>query len=161
MLGSYKGKGNYTVGVISDTHGHMRPEIVRVFKGADLIVHAGDIGRGDILEALQEIAPVVAVRGNMDDVSWAFALPLNGFVEIDNVLLYVLHDISRLDFEPSAAGVKAVINGHSHRPSIERHKGVLYLNPGSAGPRRFKLPISVALLSVRGDSLDARLMDLL
>lgn len=153
-------KDRYRVGVVSDTHGELRPELFEVFKGVDMIVHAGDIGKPGILEELRAIAPVVAVRGNMDRGGWAYELRNNEVVEIGEVLLYILHDASRLDIEPSVSGMSVVISGHSHSPGIEEHNSVLYLNPGSAGPKRFRLPVSVALLDIAGKSANAQIVKL-
>jgi uncharacterized protein len=139
------------IGVISDTHGLLRPEAIEALRGSELIVHAGDVGTADVLEALRAIAPTVAVRGNVDTGDVAAALPETEVVEVGRVHLYVLHDLSQLDLDPKAAGFAAVIFGHSHRPAAEVRDGVLYLNPGSAGPRRFSLPIAVARLRVEGD----------
>ncbi len=147
-------------GVISDTHGLLRPEAVKALEGVDMIIHAGDIGKPEILEALRAIAPVVAVRGNNDTGEWALTLPETEVVEVGRIALYVLHDVHALDLDPAAAGFDAVISGHSHQPAVARRHGVLFVNPGSAGPRRFKLPVSLARLSIRGEDLDARLVDL-
>ncbi len=146
------------IGVISDTHGLMRPEALRALAGSQLIIHAGDVGDPEILDALRAIAPVVAVRGNVDTAS---TLPEFDRIEQDGKSIYVLHDVNQLDLDPAAAGIDAVISGHSHKPSIRTDRGVLYLNPGSAGPRRFKLPITVARLRVRGKRLEAERIDLL
>jgi putative phosphoesterase len=155
-----KSKECRLIGVISDTHGLLRPSAMEAMKGVDLIIHAGDIGRPIVLETLREIAPVFAVRGNMDKGEWAREVPATEVVECGEVLIFVLHSIEDLDLDPAASGFHAVISGHSHRPSIKQRDGVLYLNPGSAGPRRFKLPISLALLALDGASLDARLIEL-
>ena len=120
----------------------------------------GISGAPEVLETLHAIAPVVAVRGNNDTEQWAHALPATEVVEVDGVMLYVLHDVKSLDLDPIAAGFHAVISGHSHQPAIARRQGILYLNPGSAGPRRFKLPISVARLIIHGDTVDAQLIEL-
>jgi len=149
-----------SLGVISDTHGLVRPEAVRALEGVDLIVHAGDIGGPDVLEALRAIAPVHAVRGNNDHGDWAWPLPGALTVPVGEASVFVLHDIAELDFDPAAAGVDAVVTGHSHRPLIERKNGVLFLNPGSAGPRRFTLPIALATVEVRGRSLNPHIVDL-
>ena len=141
------------IGVISDTHGLVRPEALRALAGADLIVHAGDVGGPEVLDALRAVAPLVAVRGNNDRGGWASALAETEVVESGGRSLYVLHDLKTLDLDPRAAGFDAVIAGHSHQPRIERRDGVLYVNPGSAGPRRFKLPIAVATLSVSKEGL--------
>ena len=148
------------IGVISDTHGLVRPQALRALAGADLIVHAGDVGSPDVLEALRAVAPVVAVRGNNDRGGWATALAETEVVETDGRSLYVLHDLKELDLDPRAAGFDAVIAGHSHQPRIERRDGVLYLNPGSAGPRRFRLPIAVAWLAVEAAGVDAEIVHL-
>jgi uncharacterized protein len=148
------------IGVISDTHGLVRPQALRALAGADLIVHAGDVGSPDVLEALRAVAPVVAVRGNNDRGRWAAALAETEVVETDGRSLYVLHDLKELDLDPRVAGFDAVIAGHSHQPRIERRDGVLYLNPGSAGPRRFRLPIAIAWLAVEAAGLDAEIVHL-
>lgn len=149
---------NHLVGIISDTHGLLRSEVVETFEGAKLIIHAGDIGKPEILEALRTVAPVVAVRGNMDWGQWSRGLPETQVVEIGGVLVYVLHDANKLDLEPSSAGFSLVISGHTHSPCAEKRNGVLFLNPGTAGPT--KSTGSVALLSVRGGSLDTRFVQL-
>ena len=150
----------HTVGVISDTHGLLRPEAVAALQGVERIVHAGDIGSPDVLTALERIAPVAAVRGNNDRERWAAAIPETEVVQIGGVALYVLHDLHALDLDPRAAGFAAVIAGHSHRPRLHERDGVLYLNPGSAGPRRFTLPISLARLTVAGPRVRAELLTL-
>jgi putative phosphoesterase len=147
-------------GVISDTHGLLRKEAVQALAGAEHIFHAGDIGGPEILAALGKIAPVTAVRGNVDRERWSQFLPLAEAVEFGGVTIYVLHDRAELDLDPAAAGFGAVVTGHSHVPLAETHNGVLYLNPGSAGPRRFRLPISVARLHVEGKTLRAELVQL-
>jgi hypothetical protein len=140
------------VGVISDTHGLLRPQACTALEGSDIIVHAGDVGNPQILEQLRSIAETRAVRGNIDTGAWATLLPMTDVVEVGGVHLYVLHDLAALDLDPKAAGFAAVISGHSHRPVAQMRNGVLYLNPGSAGPRRFTLPIAVARLVI-GDRL--------
>lgn len=150
----------WEIGVISDTHGLVRPEALAALRGVDRIVHAGDIGSADVLARLETIAPVSAVRGNNDRGPWAEALPLTDVVPIGDVSLYLLHDLHELDLEPRVAGFAAVISGHSHQPRMDEKDGVLYLNPGSAGPRRFTLPISIARLTVRGASLRAEIIPL-
>ena len=137
-----------TVGVISDTHGLLRPEAVAALRGSAHIIHAGDVGDAKILEQLAEIAPVTAVRGNIDKEVWARRLPESEVVEFRGILIYVLHDLSQLDLKPEAAGFRVVIYGHSHVPQQETRNGVLYFNPGSAGLRRFKLPITVGRLII-------------
>jgi putative phosphoesterase len=148
------------VGVISDTHGLVRPEALAALRGTDLIVHAGDVGAPDVLTRLATLAPVTAVRGNNDHGPWAEALPETEVVEVAGVSLFVLHDLGRLDLDPRAAGFHAVICGHSHVPQAAVRDGVLYLNPGSAGPRRFRLPVAVARLTVEGSRLAARIVTL-
>ena len=138
----------------------MREEALLALAGSDLIVHAGDIGSPEVLEALERIAPVYAVRGNNDRDEWGRSLPLTEVVELGEHLVYLLHDIADLDVDPAAAGFAAVIYGHSHKPRIEEREGVMYLNPGSAGPRRFRLPIAVARLQVSSGGLRADLVDL-
>src|SRR5712671_1353382 len=145
------------VGVISDTHGLLRPEAAAFLQGCEFIVHAGDIGDASILRALAAIAPVTAVRGNNDKGKWAAAVPEHAELKVGKVALYVVHDLAELDLDPEAAGFRVVISGHSHRPLIEERNRVLYLNPGSAGPRRFKLPISVAELQIAGASVQRRI----
>ena len=149
-----------TVGVISDTHGLLRPEAFAALRGSDLIVHAGDVGAPDVLERLRAIAPTVAVRGNVDTGAWARGLPMTEVVEAGAVYLYVLHDLSAIDIDPRPAGFTAVISGHTHRPSADVRDGVLYLNPGAAGPRRFSLPVAVARLEVNGSRLSHEIMEL-
>jgi putative phosphoesterase len=148
------------LGVISDTHGLLRPEAVRALQGVDLIIHAGDLGKLEVLAALEGIAPVYAVRGNIDRGEWAGKLPLTRVVEVGRVHLYVLHEIFCLDLDPGAAGFAAVIFGHSHQPHLEWKNGVLYLNPGSAGPRRFTRPVTLARLHLQRGSLRAELVEL-
>ena len=148
------------VGVISDTHGLLRPEAITALHGSDLILHAGDVGKPEVLEALQAIAPVVAIRGNNDEGAWAGVLPSTEVVEIGTSALYLVHDLAELDLDPVAGRFAAVISGHSHRPSASVREGVLYLNPGSAGPRRFSLPVALALLTVRGRTLRPKLIEL-
>jgi uncharacterized protein len=152
--------GVHTLGVISDTHGLVRPEALAALKGVERIVHAGDIGNREVLDALARIAPVTAVRGNNDRGGWANDIPETDVVEVGGVSLYLLHDLHELDLEPRAAGFAAVISGHSHQPRVEERDGILYLNPGSAGPRRFKLPISLARLTVAGARVRAQLVTL-
>ncbi len=147
------------IGVISDTHGLVRPAALAALAGAELIVHAGDVGGPEVLAALAAIAPVRAVRGNNDKGAWARRLPVSDVVEVGRHTLYVIHDVKELDVDPAAAGFGAVIAGHSHRPRNERVGGVLYFNPGSAGPRRFSLPITVGRIDA-GRALSATIIDL-
>ncbi|MEZ4599753.1 MAG: metallophosphoesterase family protein [Syntrophotaleaceae bacterium] len=150
----------FIIGVISDTHGLLRPEALESLKEADLIVHAGDVGKPQVLECLRSLAPVVAVRGNTDHGEWARNLPWFEAFECAKTSIYVLHDLNDLDLDPAAGGFASVISGHSHRPDISWRDGVLLLNPGSAGPRRFKLPVSVALIQVQDGKLTPRLIEL-
>ena len=148
------------VGVISDTHGLLRDEARAALAGSDLIVHAGDIGGAEVLAELRKIAPVHAVRGNNDYEAWARDVPATETVAVAGRRLYLLHDIDDLDIDPAAEGYAAVIFGHSHKPLAEVRDGVLYLNPGSAGPRRFRLPVAVARLAVSQDALEPHIIDL-
>lgn len=148
------------LGVISDTHGLLRPEAIAALQGSDLIIHAGDVGKAEILDELRLIAPTFAVRGNVDTSPWASALPMTEVVEAGSSQIYVLHDLGTLDLNPRAAGFAAVISGHSHKPLAEVRDGVLYLNPGSAGSRRFKLPICLARLHVDDGGLRYEFVDL-
>jgi putative phosphoesterase len=150
----------YTVGLISDTHGLLRPEALEYLRGSDFIVHAGDIGTPGILAQLAELAPVTAVRGNNDNGAWASALRITEALEVGSALIYVIHDLAELDIDPAAGGFHAVIAGHSHRPASDVREGVLFCNPGSAGPRRFKLPVSVGRLLIAGASVTAELFEL-
>jgi putative phosphoesterase len=138
------------IGVISDTHGLMRPQALAALRASQRIVHAGDIGAPEVLSALAAIAPVTAIRGNNDRFAWARRVPETVTLRVGAARLYVLHDVKALDFDPKAAGFSAVIAGHSHRPAISERDGVLFVNPGSAGPRRFTLPVAVARLRVTG-----------
>ena len=147
-----------TVGVISDTHGLVRPQALAALAGVDAIVHAGDVGGPDVLEELRRIAPVTAVRGNNDRALWADALPETAVLDVGTARLYVLHDRRELAIDPVAEGVRAVISGHSHRPRIETRDGVLFVNPGSAGPRRFSLPIATARLRVEGGAVTGEIV---
>jgi hypothetical protein len=154
------GVRDHLVGVLSDTHGLLRPSVVEALQGVELIIHAGDVGQERVLEALRAIAPLRAVRGNVDRGEWARRLPETEVVVVGDGALYVLHDLHDLDLNPRTAGFAAVISGHSHRPAIRERDGVLFINPGSAGPRRFGLPVSVVRLRVRGEALEAELVDL-
>lgn len=149
-----------TVGVISDTHGLLRPEAVAALGGVDLIIHAGDVGAPEVLARLRAIAPTWAVRGNVDHGGWAQALPLTDVVRAGSLDIYVLHDLDTLDLDPAAAGFAAVISGHSHRPKAEWRGHVLFLNPGSAGPRRFALPVTLSRLRITGATLVHERLDL-
>lgn len=148
------------VGLISDTHGLLRPEALAFLAGCDYIVHGGDIGNAAILERLAAIAPLTTVRGNNDREAWARAIPVTATLEAGPIRLYAIHDLKELDIAPGAAGVRVVVSGHSHRPSSVERGGVLYINPGSAGRRRFSLPISAAELIIEADSVRARIVTL-
>jgi putative phosphoesterase len=148
------------VGVISDTHGLLRPEAFAALRGSDYIIHAGDVGDPAILDKLAEIAPVTAVRGNVDHGAWAQKIPVTNVIEIGEVSIYVLHNLQELDVKPEAAKFAAVIYGHSHVPKQEIKNGVRYFNPGSAGPRRFKLPVSVGRLTIEGGKIKAKILSL-
>ncbi|HZF31417.1 MAG TPA: metallophosphoesterase family protein [Gammaproteobacteria bacterium] len=148
------------VGLISDTHGLLRPEAITFLRGSDFIIHAGDVGDANVLERLESIAPITVVRGNNDKGSWADAMAETEVLQVNDVLIYVLHDIAELDLDPVAAGFRVVVFGHSHRPLSETRDGVLYINPGSAGPRRFKLPISVGELQVVDGSVTSKHVEL-
>jgi putative phosphoesterase len=136
------------IGLISDTHGLLRDEALRALKGSELIIHAGDVGNPGIIETLESIAPVVAVRGNVDSETWASRLAETEVVETAAATIFVLHDVQRLDLNPAAAGFRIVVSGHSHKPSRTELDGILYINPGSAGPRRFQLPVTIARLNL-------------
>jgi hypothetical protein len=136
------------IGVISDTHGLLRPEALLALRGSDHIIHAGDVGDPKILPRLAAIAPVTAVRGNIDKGAWAKKLPATEVLEFQSVSIYILHSLAELDLKPEAAGFAAVISGHSHVPKQEKKNGVLYFNPGSAGPKRFRLPVTIGRLKV-------------
>jgi putative phosphoesterase len=148
------------IGVISDTHGLLRPEALRALAGSDHILHAGDVGNADILDALREVAPVTAIRGNVDSDGPCAELPATDVVELAGKLFYLVHSEQWLDIHPHAAGIAAVISGHSHQPGVETRTGVLYLNPGSAGPRRIKLPVTVAIIEIAGGQLTAKIIDI-
>jgi len=159
MKNTEKQKSTYTIGVISDTHGLLRPEVYEAFHSVERIIHAGDIGSESILKELEHIAPVTAVRGNMDG-EWAYKLKRTEALEINGNLIYIIHDIAGLDLDPEASGTSVIISGHSHKPSAGKHEGVLYINPGSAGPRRFTLPVSVGLLHINSKGIRAELIKL-
>jgi len=148
------------VGLISDTHGLLRPEALAFLAGCDYIVHGGDIGDAAILERLAAIAPLTTVRGNNDREAWAHAIPVSAQLTIGGVVLHAIHDIKDLDIDPGALGVRVVISGHSHKPSCSERDGVLYINPGSAGRRRFSLPISAAELIIEGNTVRSRIVTL-
>jgi putative phosphoesterase len=148
------------VGVISDTHGLLRPQAVAALRGSDVIIHAGDVGNPDVIKELSSMAPTHVVRGNIDNASWAASLPMIERVDVGERLFYVLHEISQLDLKPADAGFAAVVFGHSHQPKMEMREGVLFLNPGSAGPRRFKLPVTVARVGVSGARMRPEIVEL-
>ena len=149
------------IGLISDTHGLLRPEAVRALEGSELIIHAGDVGDPGIIEALKRLAPVFAVRGNVDTEPWARALPVNEVIETGSATIYVLHDLHDLDLDPAEAGFHIIVSGHSHKPAQTKRNGVLFLNPGSAGPRRFDLPVAVARLDLSRAPWRVEFIDLL
>ncbi len=151
-------KPSLLIGVISDTHGLLRPEAVHALRGSDHIIHAGDVGAAQILEELSSIATVTAIRGNVDKAPWSRKLPQTEVVEIGGISIYILHDLAQLDLKPEAAGFATVVSGHSHIPKQEVKDGVLYFNPGSAGPRRFKLPVSIGRLIVANGSVRGELV---
>ena len=148
------------IGLISDTHGLLRPQAMAFLHGSDFIVHAGDICDPDILEELKGVAPVTAVRGNNDTGAWARRLKQTEYLRIGAFSLYAIHDLAQLDVEPAAAGIRAVVSGHSHKPHVEERGGVLFVNPGSAGPRRFRLPVSAGEILLDGTSVRARAVEL-
>lgn len=150
----------HRIGVIADTHGLLRAEAREAMAGVELILHAGDVGKPEVLAELGYIAPTLAVRGNVDQGEWASALPETQIAEAGGVWIYMLHDLSRLDIDPAGGGFSVVIYGHSHRSQVARKQGVLYVNPGAAGPRRFSLPVSVAVLEIGAGEADAQIVDL-
>ena len=153
-----------TIGLIADTHGLLRPEAVRALAGVSHIIHAGDIGGPEILEELRKIAPVCAVRGNNDKGPWAAAIPLYEALDLEGVSIHVLHDLKEIDLDPKAAGFDVVVSGHSHKPTVTERDGVTFVNPGSAGPRRFKLPVTVGYLDITPGGLQrprARIAEIL
>jgi putative phosphoesterase len=158
MNGNQKTKVDSAAGVIADTHNLLRPEAIEALKSVDLIVHAGDVCRPEILEELEILAPLAVVRGNNDRGAWSEEIPIRRTVQIEEILVYVVHDIKDLRVHPPPPGMNVIITGHSHKPSIEERDGILYLNPGSAGPRRFNLPVSMAKLTVKGNAVTAELI---
>lgn len=148
------------LGIISDTHGLLRPEALAALRGSDLIIHAGDVGAPDIIEKLEAIAPVFVVQGNIDNDPWAHQWPETQIVETDHAAIYVLHDVHKLDLNPAAAGFQIVVSGHSHQPSCTYRQGAMFINPGSAGPRRFKLPICLARLDLNAQPWRVEFVDL-
>ncbi len=150
----------FTIGVISDTHGLLRPAALDALRGSDAIIHAGDIGRPDILDALAALAPLTVVRGNVDRQPWCAPIPDTATLTRDGTRILVVHDLATLPFDPATAGYDAIVSGHSHKPGLVRRDGVLFLNPGSAGPRRFTLPISVARIRIDESGISADLLTL-
>ena len=148
------------VGLVSDTHGLLRPEARAFLIACDYIIHGGDVGDPKILDELAAIAPLIAVRGNNDDAPWAARLRRTELIRVGNVFVYVIHNLAELDLDPRAAGVRVVVSGHSHKPSVEEREGIMYVNPGSCGPRRFKLPISAGEIVVSGSAVTARIVEL-
>lgn len=148
------------IGLISDTHGLLRDSAIEALADSDIIIHAGDIDTPDIIRRLEKIAPVFPVRGNMDRNPEGAALPQYEIVEMDGITIYILHDLYQLDLDPAAAGFEVVVSGHSHRPKIKYREGVLYINPGSAGPRRFTLPISVGMLEIEDGRITPKIIEL-
>jgi putative phosphoesterase len=153
-------RSSYLLGVISDTHSLMRPEALDALQGSDLIIHAGDVGDPAVLESLAQIAPVRAIRGNIDKGAWAATLPTTEVVELGPHSIYVLHNSTELDLDPAAAGFTTVVSGHSHKPAVEKRGNVLFVNPGSAGPRRFKLPVTVAMMMFHSCHCTVRIIQL-
>jgi len=152
--------GGMRIGVISDTHGLLRPEVIAALAGTEHILHAGDVGNPEILVELRRIAPLTAIRGNIDRTGACAQLPATEMLELAGTTFYLLHDVQSLDLDPASAGIGMVISGHSHKPGIERKNGVLYLNPGSAGPRRFSLPVTVAIVTVEKAVANAEIVEL-
>jgi putative phosphoesterase len=149
------------IGILSDTHGLLRPEVLPALAGVDHILHAGDVGNPAILDQLRRVAPITAIRGNVDTFGPCAELPATEVVELGGRVFYLIHSVHELDLNPAAAGIACVVSGHSHQPSFETRNGVLYLNPGSAGPRRFKLPVTLALVSVSPSALLPELVELI
>jgi putative phosphoesterase len=149
------------VGLVSDTHGLLRPEVRAFLMGSDYIVHGGDVGDSKILDELAVIAPLIAVRGNNDRETWAADLRETELIRVGNIFVYVIHNLAELDIDLDAVGVRVVVSGHSHKPMVEERDGILYINPGSCGPRRFKLPISFGEITVSGSAVKARIVDII
>lgn len=148
------------IGVISDTHGLLRPEALRALEGSDRVIHAGDVGDEGILEALRAIAPLTVVRGNVDTQAWSLKLPHGEMLEVGGVRIYVVHDLGTLDIVPASAGVSVIVFGHSHHPDVFTRNGVTYFNPGSAGPRRFRLPVTVGRIEIDDGRPHARIVEI-
>jgi uncharacterized protein len=149
------------VGLISDTHGLLRPEALAALQGSELIIHAGDIGKPEVLASLKSVAPVLAIRGNNDREPWAKKIPDILHLHVDGVCLFIIHNVNDVEVDPAAKGFHAVISGHSHKPSLTNRDGVIFLNPGSAGPRRFKLPVALARLRIQREKVNAQIVELL
>jgi putative phosphoesterase len=156
-----KSKSGITIGLISDTHGLLRPEATHGLAGVQRIIHAGDIGKPEVLEQLRAIAPVDAVRGNNDKGAWAADIPNHQTLEIGGVAIHVLHDVNELEVDPEAAGIQVVVAGHSHRPAVTKRDRILFVNPGSAGPRRFSLPVSIGFIQVSAGRASAEILRIL
>ncbi len=148
------------IGIISDTHGLLRPQAIAALRGSDHIIHAGDVGAPEILDQLAKLAPVTAIRGNIDKAAWASKFPETEVLEVGGISIYILHDLAQLDLNPAAAGFSVIISGHSHIAKQETHDGVLYFNPGSAGPRRFKLPITVGKLIIENGKVRGQIIEI-
>jgi uncharacterized protein len=149
------------VGLLSDTHGLLRPEALTALQGSELIIHAGDIGKPEVLASLKTVAPVLAIRGNNDRESWAKKIPDILLLRVNGACLFIIHNVNDLEVDPAAEGFQAVISGHSHKPGITKQDGMMFLNPGSAGPRRFRLPIALARLRIRGGKVNGKIVELL
>jgi uncharacterized protein len=150
----------HVIGLISDTHGLIRPEALEALKGVELIIHAGDIGKREIIDALQDIAPVLAIKGNNDIGEWAHRFPETKLVKSGNTRLFVIHNVNELECDPVTHGYQVVVSGHSHKPSVSTRDGVFFVNPGSAGPRRFKLPVAVGKLFIENNQVSAEIIEL-
>jgi uncharacterized protein len=150
----------HVIGLISDTHGLIRPQAIEALQGVDLIIHAGDIGKPEVLSALKHVAPVAAIKGNIDSGAWAKLLPDTKLVKAAGMRLFIIHNVSELDCDPVARGFRVVVSGHSHKPAVSTRDGVLFVNPGSAGPRRFKLPIAVGKLFIEDNRVNAEIIEL-
>lgn len=150
----------HVIGLISDTHALIRPQAIEALKGVDLIIHAGDIGKREVIDALQDIAPVLAIKGNNDIGGWAHRFPETRLVKSGNTRLFVIHNVNELECDPVARGYQVVVSGHSHKPSVSTRDGVLFVNPGSAGPRRFKLPVAVGKLCIENNQVNAEIIEL-
>ena len=150
----------HVIGLISDTHGLIRPQAIEALQGVDLIIHAGDIGKPEVVSVLKDVAPVAAIKGNIDSGAWAKLLPDTKLVKAGGMRLFIIHNVRELDCDPVARGFQVVVSGHSHKPSVSTRDGVLFVNPGSAGPRRFKLPIAVGKLFIEDNRVNAAIIEL-